>query len=127
MQVEHGLLGVWTAGIQHVHPVRAKGGPHGLREPLDKEHCVVQGFRINIKEIGGVCEGSDQAMSRCQEAVPRQQSDRPVRPVYDHGRRPSCDDLTEDADHVEDDDTWVRPPRGPIPAAGSVTHDVVTS
>ena len=66
-------------------------------------------------------------MSRCQKAVPRQQSDRSVRTVYDHGRRPSCDDLTEDADHVDNDDTWVRPPRGRIPAAGSVTHDVVTS
>jgi hypothetical protein len=78
VQVEHGLFGVWTAGIQDVHPVRAKGGPHGLREPFDEEHRGVQCFLVNIKEIGGICEGSDQAMSRCQLAVPRQQSNRPV-------------------------------------------------
>lgn len=106
MQVEHRLFGVWTACIQYVDPARPKSRPHGFREPLDKEHGGIQGFIINVKEINGVFEGSDQAMSRCQESIARHEGDRSVRLVYDDGGRPSCDDLTKDAVHVETMAHW---------------------
>jgi hypothetical protein len=101
MEVEHRLFGVWTAGIQYVHPICPKGRPHGFRETLDKEHRGVQLFITNIKEIGCMCEGSYQAMSRGQASVLRQEGDCSVRSVHNGRWQRSCADLTKGADHVE--------------------------
>ncbi len=100
MQMEDRLFGVRTAGIQNVHPSRSKGLPHGFRKSLDEEHRGIQVLTTYIEEVGGVCEGGNEAMPRCQESVFRQEGDGSVRPVYYDGRGTSGCDLTKDTTHA---------------------------
>ena len=101
MQVENRLFRVWTAGSQYVHPICPKGRSHGFRETLDKEHRGVQLFMTYIKDIGRMRDGSDQAMSRRQAAVLRQEGDGSLRSVHNGRWKRSSADLTKDADQLE--------------------------